>query len=187
MRHRDSRSLQSRFYWSTHHASTLIPSISLSYDLHQVYQSEQHWHLDQRTDRGRQSLITIRAKSSHRNGDRQLKIIARRRETLRGGQRVREPKTTGDPQRGKEYDEEIHNQRRSHPYDRHNLMNDLAALGGKEDENGVEQPNQRPRRGEAQKDALVPLGATQTAERESGDDGRAERDAQEYGDAGGHD
>lgn len=68
------------------------PFPSTSDPLHYINQSQQHRHFDQRSHRGRQSLVAIGPESRNGDGNRELEIIARGREALRGGELVPDPK-----------------------------------------------------------------------------------------------
>lgn len=127
----------------------------------------------------------MRAVGGHGDGNRQLKVVARGREALGDGEAVAEAQAPGREQRGEEDEREVDDQRRGHAHDRHDLAHDLRALRGEQHEDGEEQADQGPGRHEADEVGLVALGTDEREQRQAGDDGSAEGDAEEDADRGG--
>jgi hypothetical protein len=89
-----------------YHASRL-PLARIPYPPHHIYQTQQNRYFDQRAHSGCKSLITVGPIRSRRNSNRQLKVITRSSETLRGCQLVSKSKFVRDPQGGAEDGEKV--------------------------------------------------------------------------------
>lgn len=79
-----------------------------------------------------------------------------------------------DPKGDHEDEEEVDDEGRGYPHDRHDRLDDMAALRGEEDEDGVEEADEGPWRRPFEKDVVVPAGADQTSDDTPGDNGGAE-------------
>lgn len=84
-------------------------------------------------------MIAIRPINSNHNRNGQLKIIARRRKSLRTTQFVTEAEFPTHPNREEEYGEEIDEQGCGDTEDAGYLVDDAVALRGEEDDDGVEE------------------------------------------------
>ncbi|KAJ6438195.1 bZIP transcription factor domain-containing protein [Purpureocillium lavendulum] len=144
-------------------------------------------NLDEWSHRRGERLLAVGTKRRDGHGDGELEVVAGRGEALRAPQAVPEAEPAGDPERDEEDDDEVHDQRGTHPHDGHDLAHDVLALRGKQDDDGVEEPNQRPRGGEAHKDTLVPVRTGDFAQPEAGNHSGPQGNAEEDADAGGHD
>ncbi len=163
-------------------SSLIFPVPPAGNPFHQIYQSNQDRHFNQRPHRRRQSLIAVGTEGRHGDGNGQLEVVAGRREALSGRQLVAEPQALRDDECEKENDDEIHNQGSSDPDDRDNLMDDPFSLRCKQDQNGVEKAQERPGGDAFEKFLLVP-GSVDRSEDEARGDGSSERYAEEDADA----
>ncbi|KFA70808.1 hypothetical protein S40288_11570, partial [Stachybotrys chartarum IBT 40288] len=162
------------------------PRPSLTQPLNQVDQRYQHRNLDERPNRGRQGLFAIRTKSCNGHGYCQLEVITRGREALHATEAVAEAQPAADPERDEEDDDKVDEQRSGDSDHRHDLPYHVASLRGEEHDDCVEQADEGPGRDESQENALVPLQPGYLAEKQPGDDGCPQRNAQKHGDTRGY-
>lgn len=167
-----------------HITSLLIrPIPPLLEPFHNVHQRNQNWHLDQRPYCAGQRLSATDTVHGNDNRNRQLEIVARGREALRTGDFVAEPEAAAQHHGDGEDNREVNDQRRTHAKNRSNLLDDVSTLGGKEDDDGEDEADQRPGRDEADEVKLVLALPQQRAQTQPCDHGRREWDPQEDGHA----
>ena len=116
---------------------SVLPAPSSRHPLHDVHQPEEHRNLDQSTDRRRQSLVAMGPESGDGHRNRQLEVIAGRRETLRGPESVPKATPVRRVQRHEEDDNEVYGKRDGDPDDRHDLVDDLMPLIREEDNDSI--------------------------------------------------
>jgi hypothetical protein len=161
----------------------VFPASPLPYISNNINQTQQDRHLYQRPHRRSQGLVAIRPIRRNGHGNRKFEVVARSREALRGRQLVAEAQLVSHRQGGEEDDGEIHDQGRGDAHHRHHLVHDVIALRSEQHDDSVQQADQRPGRHELDEDVVVPARAREAAQAEARDDGGAERDAEEGGDA----
>lgn len=159
-----------------------LPVLPLAEPLDGIYQPQQNGDLNQRPNSSRQRLITIHAERRNRHRNRQLEVVACRREALRTGQLIPKATPAGDEQSRQEDDGKVYDQRSSDPDDGYNLMHDVSTLRGEQDQDCEEQADQRPGTEPLEKLLIIPLRADQTAQPEACDDRCAEWDTEENAD-----
>ena len=165
---------------------SVLPVPPTSDPAHKIDERYEHRNFDQRSNRCRQGLVTLRTVGCHRNGNGKLKIIARCRKSLRRAQFIPEPSPTREPEGQEEDDDEIDEQRCRHTDDGDNLVDDLATLRGEEDNDGVEEADEGPGRQILQEHIGVPVVAGDGPEREARGKSGAQRNAEEDGHARGN-
>ena len=148
-----------------------------------IHQTQQYRDFDQWTDSRRKSLIAIGAVRCDCNGNCKLKVVARPGEALRCRKLVAESEFIGDQQRQEEDCNKVYNQGRSDTDYRDNLVDDLVTLRSKQDEDGIQQPDQGPWRRPLQKGVVIPGSADEPPQDQSCNDSGAERDSEEDCDA----
>lgn len=116
---------------------SLLPPAPPGDPLQEIYQPQQHRDLHQGPNGRRKRLIAVGPISGHGNRNRQLEIVARRREALRRRQLIPKAKLVRDPQRSAEYEHKVHQQRRGDAHHGDDLVHDLPALASEEHEDGV--------------------------------------------------
>ena len=165
---------------------SLLPGNPPPNDAHDPDESQQHGHLDERADGGGQGLIAVGAVGGDGYGDGKLKVVAGGGEALGAAKTVAKAEAMDDEERDEEDEGKVDDQGCADADDRHYLVHDPLALRREEDEDGEDEPNQRQRADDLDKDAVVPAGAGQLSDGEAGDDGRAQGNSQEDSDALGH-
>lgn len=88
-----------------------------------------------------------------------------------------------DKERGEEDDCEVYHQRCSNPDNRDDLVDYVITLRSEEHDNGIEEPDERPRRYQLDEHLVIPFGASQLAKAEPRNDCGSKRDAEESSDA----
>lgn len=153
----------------------LLPPPPPTKPLPHIHKPNQHRHLNQRPHRRRQRLPTASPirRDSHRN--RQLKVVARRREALRTRNSVGKPEPVAHKRSGEERDGEVDDQRGADAEHGGDLVHDVRALAGEEDDDGVEEANEGEGRERPDDVALVPVWTEEVAEGEAGEDCGSER------------
>lgn len=107
--------------------------------LQHINQGNKHRHLDQRPHRTSKRLTTLSPINSNNNGNGQLEIIARRRETLRAAHSVPEAAFPAHPDGEGEDCDEVDEERGGDAEDAGYTVDDAVALGGEEHDDCVEE------------------------------------------------
>lgn len=162
---------------------SILPGPSLPQPLDEINQANQHGNFNKRSHGSRKRLIAVRAVRGNGDSDSKFEIVTRGRKALCRSESVSIPKVVADKQGEEEDDEKVDYEGCGDADDRDDLMNDLAALRGEENKDGVEKADQGPRGNPFQKDFFVPLWAGQFAQCEARKNGGAERYAQKDGHA----
>ena len=122
-----------------------------------VDQADQHRHLDQRADHGRERHRRGDAEDRDGHGDRQLEVVARGGEGQRRGARVVGPDLPGHEEADQEHDREVGAERNRDPQHVQRLGDDPLALDREHHHDGEEQRHERDRRDARDELAVVPV------------------------------
>lgn len=107
-----------------------------------IDQGNKYRNLNQWPHRRRKCFLAPGAIYRDDNSDRKLKIVRSRRKRLRAADFVAESCPPHHPSREREYDEEVYNQWCTDSKNGSDLLDDVCALAGKEDDDRVEQADQ---------------------------------------------